>query len=267
MKRTCSSKERRSKILNILRDKRKITVAEMASLFQVSEVSIRNDLQFLEEKELLLRVKGGAVNINTANESEDIAITKKQQSHSDEKRIIGKVASEFIKEGETIIIDSGTTTLEVAKNLEKFNNLTIITNGINVAEQLAQYDRFSVIVLGGYMRSVSLSTVGMTAESTLRNFFVDKLFLGVDSFNLEKGLSTPNAEEASLNRAMIDCAKEVIAVFDSSKLEKRSFAFIAAMDKINVIITDNGISEEYREKIEHAGINLIIAGEGNGEPE
>jgi Transcriptional regulators of sugar metabolism len=259
MKHKYSSKERRNKMLEMLRGQKKIMVTDMAEFFEVSEVSIRNDLQYLEEKQLLLRVKGGAVNVNASSEYDDLSIGKKQQSHAEEKRIIGAVASDFIQDGETIILDSGTTTLEIARNLDKFTNLTIITNGINVAEELARYDKFSVIVLGGYMRSVSLSTVGMTAESTLKNYYVDKLFLGVDSFNIDKGFTTPNAEEASLNRAMIECAREVIAVFDSSKLEKRSFAYIAGMDKVNCIITDSGISAESSERIERAGIKLVIA--------
>jgi DeoR family transcriptional regulator of aga operon len=259
MKHKYSSKERRNKMLEMLRGQKKIMVTDMAEFFEVSEVSIRNDLQYLEEKQLLLRVKGGAVNVNASSEYDDLSIGKKQQSHAEEKRIIGAVASDFIQDGETIILDSGTTTLEIAKNLDKFTNLTIITNGINVAEELARYDKFSVIVLGGYMRSVSLSTVGMTAESTLKNYYVDKLFLGVDSFNIDKGFTTPNAEEASLNRTMIECAKDVIAVFDSSKLEKRSFAYIAGMDKVHCIITDSGIPAESRERIERAGIELVIA--------
>ena len=259
MKHKYSSKERRNKMLEVLRSQKKIMVADMAEFFEVSEVSIRNDLQYLEEKQLLLRVKGGAVNVNASSEYDDLSIGKKQQSHAEEKRIIGAVASDYIQDGETIILDSGTTTLEIAKNLDKFTNLTIITNGINVAEELARYDKFSVIVLGGYMRSVSLSTVGMTAESTLKNYYVDKLFLGVDSFNIDKGFTTPNAEEASLNRTMIECAKDVIAVFDSSKLEKRSFAYIAGMDKVHCIITDSGIPAESRERIERAGIELVIA--------
>ena len=234
-------------------------VTDMAELFGVTEVSIRSDLQYLEDKQLLIRIKGGAININAANDFEDISISNKRLSHSPEKQAIGKLAACFIKDGETIILDSGTTTLEIAKNLSDFNNLTIITNGINIAEELAQYDKFSVIVLGGYMRSISLSTIGMSAESTLKNYYVDKLFLGVDSVNLEKGLTTPNAEEASLNRTMIDCAKQVIAVFDSSKLDKRSFAFISNIDKIDVIITDNKISDASREQINRIGIKLFTA--------
>ena len=244
----------------MLREQKKIMVADLASFFHVSEVSIRNDMEYLEGKQLLIRVKGGAVNVNPGNEFEDIPIDNKQLSHSPEKQAIGKFAAGFIKDGETIILDSGTTTLEVAKNLGHLNNLTIITNGINIAEELARYDKFSVIVLGGYMRSVSLSTIGMSAESTLRNYYVDKLFLGVDSVNLEKGLTTPNAEEASLNRTMIDCAKEVIAIFDSSKLDKRSFAFISKIDAIDVIVTDDNIADDSREKIERAGIKLHTVG-------
>ncbi|MDD4033452.1 MAG: DeoR/GlpR family DNA-binding transcription regulator [Bacteroidales bacterium] len=258
MKRKYTSKERKSLLLEMLRNNNKILITDLVRIFEVSEVSIRKDLEDLEEKKLLLRVKGGAVNIHQLNDMDDLSIDRKQLKNAREKQLIGKYAASLIKENETIILDSGTTTLEIAKNLAKYNNLTIITNGLNIAMALAGYNRFSVIVLGGNMRSVSISTVGMLAESCLRNFYCDKLFLGVDSFNIERGISTPNIEEASLNQAMISAAKEVIAVFDSSKFEKRSFAFIASLDKINTIITDSGISEEIREHIERKGIKLHI---------
>lgn len=258
MKRKYSSKERKSLIIEMLREKNRIMIADLTNKFGVSEVSIRKDLADMEEKKLLLRVKGGAVNIHQYD-MDDISIMYKQQKHVEEKQLIGKLAASLINENETVIIDSGTTTMEIAKNLEQFDNLTIITNALNIAIYLSEFDKFSVIVLGGYMRSVSMSTVGMIAESSLSNFYCDKLFLGVDSFNVEKGLSTPNIEEASLNQAMLEAAKEVIAVFDSSKFERRSLAFISSLDKINTIITDDGISKENKEYIEKKGIKLLIA--------
>lgn len=258
MKRKYSSKERKSLLIEMLREKDRILISDLTKSFDVSEVSIRKDLADLEEKKLLIRVKGGAINIHQSNDADDISILHKQQKNIKEKQLIGKLAASLIKENETIIIDSGTTTMEVAKNLDSFNKLTIITNALNIAEYLAGYDRFSVIVLGGYLRPLSMSTVGMLAESALGNFYCDKLFLGIDSFNLQKGLSTPNIEEASLNQVMIASAKEVIAVFDSSKFEKRSLAFIASLDKINTIITDSHISTDNKKFIENKGIKLYV---------
>lgn len=258
MKRKYSTEERRSIILNTLHDEGRVSVASLVDTFEVSEVSIRKDLAVLEEKQLLVRVKGGAINIHQSGEFDDNSITEKQKLHSREKQILGKYAASLINENETIIIDSGTTTMEIAKNLDHLKKLTIITNSIDIAMTLNRYDKFTVILLGGTMRVISHSTVGMLAEYAMKNFYCDKLFLGVDSFNIKDGLSTPNIEEASLNQAMISAAKEVIAVFDSSKFGKRGFAHIAKLDKIDMIITDSNISNEYRQHIESAGIKLEI---------
>ena len=258
MKKKYSTEERRSIILNTLHDEGKVSVVSLVETFGVSEVSIRKDLAILEEKQLLIRVKGGAINIYQFGEYDDNSITDKQKLHTREKQILGKYAASLINENESVIIDSGTTMMEIAKNLDHLKRLTVITNSLDIAITLNRYDKFSVVLLGGNMRALSHSTVGMLAEHAIKNFYCDKLFLGVDSFNLKDGLSTPNIEEASLNQAMIAAAKEVIAVFDSSKFGKRGFAHIAKLDKIDMIITDSNISDEYRQYIESAGIKLEI---------
>ena len=258
MKKKHSTEERRSIILNKLHDEGKVSVVSLVETFGVSEVSIRKDLAVLEEKQLLVRVKGGAINIHPSGEYDDSSISDKQKLHAREKQLLGKYAASLIRENESVIIDSGTTMMEIAKNLGHLKRLNIITNSLDIAITLNRYDKFSVVLLGGNMRALSHSTVGMLAEYAMKNFYCDKLFLGVDSFNLKDGLSTPNIEEASLNQAMIAAAKEVIAVFDSSKCGKRGFAHIATLDKINMIITDSNISGEYRQFIESAGIKLEI---------
>ena len=231
MKRKYSIEERRSKILNMLHTDGRVFVEQLVETFDVSEVSIRKDLAVLEERKLLVRVKGGAIILHQTDDFDDMSISSKQRLHAREKQLIGKYAASMIHDGERIIFDSGTTTMEVAKNLEGFNHLTIITNALDIAITLNNYNRFTVIVLGGTMRAVSHSTVGMISESALKNIFCDKLFLGVDSISIKDGLSTPSLEEASLNQAMIGAAKEVIAVFDSSKFGRRTFAHIASLDK------------------------------------
>lgn len=258
MKRKFSAEERRSLLLNQLKADGKIYVTDLMKQFGVSEVSIRKDLAVLEEKKLLLRVKGGAVDMHQSGDYDDMTISQKQHLHAREKQLLGKFAASMIRNGETIILDSGTTTMEIAKNLEGFNDLTVITNALDIAITLNHYDRFSVIALGGKMRSVSYSTVGMLAESALKNFYCDKLFLGVDSVSIKDGISTPNLEEASLNQAMINSAKEVIAIFDSSKLGRRSFVHIAPLDKIDTIVTDSGISPDFKDYVEASGIKLHI---------
>lgn len=258
MKRKIGTEERRSAILNMLNEEGRVMIAPLVKAFGVSEVSIRKDLAILEERKLLVRVKGGAIVMRQNAEQDDLSITHKQKLHAHEKALLGKYAASLIKENETIIIDSGTTMMEIARNLDAFQNLTIITNSLDIALILNRYERFNVIVLGGSIRIISHSTVGMLAEMGLKNFYCDKLFLGVDSANTRDGLSTPNIEEASLNQAMISSAREVVAVFDSSKIGRRSFAHIADLSKVNTIITDSNAPEDFRSFVRNAGIDLHV---------
>lgn len=189
----------------------------------------------------------------------DMPINNKGLFNKPEKQAIGRLAASLIEEGNTILLDSGTTTLEIARNLGRFRRLTIITNAINIAVELLRYKRFNVILLGGNLREPSQSTIGPVAEANLKLFYCDKLFLGVDSFDVECGLSTPNIEEANLNQMMLSMAKQVVAVFDSSKVNKRNFAFIASVDKIDVIVTDNKLPSNLRAQLRSLGLQLCLA--------
>ncbi len=254
-----STSERRAAILQELKIHPEITVNELSKFFSVSEVTIRKDLNELKKRNLLTRIRGGAIRLPDASMGGDLEIKDKQLFNYKEKRAIGKLAASLINDNETIMLDSGTTTLEIARNLQRFRNLTIVTNAINIAIELSNYKRFTVILLGGHLRDSSLSIVGPLAESTLKIFYCDKLFLGVDSFNLEKGVSTPNIEEANINQTMMSMSKETIAVFDASKFNKRSFTFIAPVEKIDTVVTDEGISTDIKNKLNSLKINLYIA--------
>jgi DeoR family transcriptional regulator, aga operon transcriptional repressor len=225
----------------------------------VTGVTIRNDLAQLEKKRVLIRARGGAIKLEQNFADEDYPLSDKQKKHLLEKREIGKKAAELIDENNTIIIDSGSTTYELAKNLKKFNDLTVITNALNVATILAEFNNINVIVPGGMLKKNSLSLVGILAEKGFKDYFCDKLFLGVDGFDLDFGISTPNPEEAHLNQVMIEISKEVIVITDSSKFQRRGFAFIAPVNKINTVVTDKGISAENKNKLENLGVNVIIA--------
>ena len=238
-----SAKERRAQILQLLKSSPKILVSSLSQMFNISEVTIRKDLEELENRNLLIRVRGGAIRLPKLNIAEEQATTEKKRFHYREKRSIGRMAATLIQENETIILDSGSTTMEIAKNLHSF-------------KQLSKYKRFNVILLGGHLRDSSLSTVGPIAENTLKIFYCDKLFLGVDSFNLERGVSTPNIEEANINQTMITMVKETIAVLDSSKVNKKSFAFIAPVSKLSAIVTDNNMPLDIKTQIKKMGVKL-----------
>lgn len=254
-----STVNRRIKIIELLKANGQVNVSDLSESLGVTGVTIRNDLVQLEKKRILIRARGGAIKIEQNFAEEDFPLSDKQKKHLNEKREIGRRAAELIEENNTIIIDSGSTMYEMAKNLKKFNELTVITNALNVATLLAEYSNINIIVPGGMLKKNSLSLIGILAEKGFKDYFCDKLFLGVDGFDLNFGISTPNPEEAHLNQIMIGISREIIVVTDSSKFQKRGFAFIAPVNRINTVVTDQGILPENKVKLESLGVKVIIA--------
>ena len=254
-----SAKERRAMILALLDKENEVSVTKLSKALGTSEVTIRKDLTNLQNRNLLVRTRGGAIRRPVENLNEDTAISQKRMFNFQEKERIGQLATTLIKNGDHILLDSGTTTMEIAKNLDKFTDLTIVTNALNIAEELMKYKRFTVVMLGGHVRINSHSTIGPIALKDLSHFTNYKLFLGIDSFSFENGISTPNMEEAILNQAMIAQASEVIAVFDSSKFNKRSFCHIANAEQIHAIVTDKNIPIGYKSRLNEQNIKLYLA--------
>jgi DeoR family transcriptional regulator, aga operon transcriptional repressor len=253
-----STVERRKNILTQISDKGQVLVHELSQEFKVSEVTIRNDLEQLEKKNMLIRARGGAIKTE-GGVGIDYRLSEKDKLHFTEKSRIGKKAAELIDDHDTIIIDSGTTTMEVAKNLGHLTDVTVICNALNINSQLLQMNQVHLIIPGGYLRRNSLSLVGPLAERNLQNLYVDKVFIGVDGFDTRHGIYTPNIEEAHLNEIMIKIAKEVMVVADSSKFARRSLAYICGLEKIHTVITDAGITDEDKKRLEDSGIRVIIA--------
>jgi DeoR family transcriptional regulator of aga operon len=251
--------ERRMIIMNKLTDSHQVYVNELSNEFGVSEVTIRNDLKNLEKNKILIRARGGAMKMEPVV-SYDRLLWEKDKINSREKHRIGIAAAALIKESDTVIIDSGTTTMEVVKNISpKITSLTVITNALNIANQVVLNQNINLIIPGGNLRKNSLSLVGSLAEKSLKNFYVDKVFIGVDGFDTQHGISTPNIDEAHLNQVMIEIAKEVIVVADSSKFARRSLAFICSISRINTVVTDHGIRSIDKKILEDAGVKVIIA--------
>ncbi len=252
-----STVRRRTVILEKLETDNQVNVGQLSEELGVSEVTIRNDLSQLEQKNLLVRARGGAIKISRVGM--DHQLSEKNKINIKEKRKIGKAAAKLINDSDTIIIDSGSTTAELANNMEGFSSLNVITNAINIASQLSAQKNINVIVPGGFLRKESLSLVGAPAENTFQNYYCDKLFLGVDGIDVEHGLSTPNIEEAHLNQKMISISKQVIVLADSSKFNKRSLALICPIHQIDVLISDEGLPKDIRKQLESLDIRVIIA--------
>ncbi len=249
--------QRRTLILEKLEEEGQIYVNDLSKQFGVSEVTIRNDMLRLEKKHMLIRARGGAIKANRVGI--DYELSKKHKLNLEQKQRIGKRAATLIEEGDTIIIDSGTTTLEMTKNISRGSHITVITNALNIANQLVHSQNKQVIIPGGFLRKESLSMVGTPAEKSLKNYLCDKLFLGVDGLDIEYGLMTPNIEEAHLNQTMIKISQQLIVLADSSKFYRRSLAVICPISKINILVTDDGIPANYKANMEKLGVDVIIA--------
>lgn len=246
---------RRSQILQILDDLGQVNVNTLSEQLGVSEVTIRNDLDKLEKSKLLVRAHGGA--FKTSNIA--LTVTEKKRINLDAKRLIGKKAISLIEEDDSIILDSGTTTFEIASRLGNFKKLIVISNALDIINNLAQYQNVQVFVPGGYLKEFSMSLVGPMAERNFRQLYCKKLFLGIDGVKPNVGVFTHHMEEAYLNQIMIDIAEEVIVVADSTKFKRTGLAFIEGFHKIHKVITDVGIDEETVRMLEKNNVEVIIA--------
>lgn len=250
------NEERRRHILEILNRDGRVLVVDLAKQFRTSQVTIRKDLDSLQAHGRIHRSHGGAL---PARESalEDPTLREKQKLHRAEKLRIAAAAAHMVQEGQVVILDSGTTTAAIARALREFENLTIITNAVNIAAELSGAS-LEVILTGGTLRKNSFSLVGPIAEETLRRLNADILFLGVDGFDVQRGLTTPNLPEAKVNRAMMDVARVVVAVCDSSKFGRRSLSSIAPPTGVHHLITDRGIPKPDLAALKKAGIQVTL---------
>lgn len=252
--------QRREKILELIQEDGQAKVVNLSRLFKVTEVTIRQDLERLEKDGLIVREHGGAflknANANVRN------LTLQNQDHLDEKIMIARKAVEFIHDGDTIILDSGSTTTEIAKLLVgNYNNLTVITNALNIAIILGAELGINVVVTGGEFKAPTLSLTGQKAADFFQNLHVDKLFLATAGIALKSGLTYPGISDICVKRAMIESANEIYLVADSSKIGKSAFASLGAISLINYLITDSSIQEDDINWLKNNEIQFLIAGE------
>lgn len=252
-----SPAERHNYILNTLRIQGYVTVAGLCQDMNVSEATVRRDLRNLEARDLLYRTHGGAN--PTHHHIYDRPVSEKAGQYAEEKRRIGAAAARLVEPHDSVILGSGTTVIQVAKHLASTSHLSIVTNAMNVALELVHLPQAELFILGGLVRLTSTSAVGPVAETMMARFACRKLFLGVDGFDLEHGLTTSNALEAHLNQRMIIAAQETIIVTDSSKFGLRGFSHICNLDTVDKVITDSNLPEAFATGLLDAGIEVIQA--------
>lgn len=252
------TEERRGAIVSLLHEKGKVQVKDLSRRFETSEVTIRSDLKTLHQRGLVYKSHGGAVLPTFVSSEQNLSLKEKTVRQTNEKSNIGAAAAEFIKDGETIILDSGTTTHEIAKRIKDRKNLTVITNGVNIAAELVGNRSIQIILLGGILRHGALSVVGHFAEEILAQLTADKLFMAADGCTLEFGISTPKFEESRINQAMVAISREKYLVADSSKFGKNSLSRIVSLWEMDGVITNRDLPVEYQEEIKSRGLRLVL---------
>jgi DeoR family transcriptional regulator of aga operon len=250
--------ERRRLIVGLVEQHGKVTVDDLAALFDISPVTIRSDLDALARSATIVRSHGGA--LPALVEPEDSPLSTKEMRRDGKKWRIGQAAARLVKDGETIILDSGSTTLEIARAIRqrKLNELTVITNGLQIAFELSAISFIRVIMLGGLLQPSSLSFAGLGAEQLLSQLSIDRLFLGVDGIDPEVGVTTLDPQEALLNALMIRVSREVVGVFDVSKLGQRSLSVIAPVSALNIAITEKKANAKFVQAMTDKGIRVVL---------
>jgi DeoR family transcriptional regulator, aga operon transcriptional repressor len=250
------SEERRRAILDMIKEDGRVVVRDLAKRFHTSLITIRKDLEFLHHQGQLERTHGGALPVKSGALM-DSSLQEKERLHHAEKTRIAAAAVRMISKDQVIILDSGTTTTAIARSCRHLKNLTIITNAINIAAELA--DSFvEVILTGGALRKNSFSLVGPLAEESLRKLSADLFFLAVDGFDVHYGLTTPNLLEARVNRAMAESSRRTIVVCDSSKFGRRSLSLIIPTAAVHRAITDKNISKRDLMTLREAEIEVTL---------
>ncbi len=249
--------ERRRRIRELVAEQGRVTVAALAAMFDISQVTARNDLNALAEIGAVVRTRGGAL---AQRDDEDLPIGVKQNLRRAEKVRIAEAAVRLIGEGQTIVLDSGTTTAEIAKQIRglKLQSVNVITNALNIAVLLAGAPHVTLVMLGGVLRPSSYSLGGPQAEAALQGLHADILFLGFDGLDPEIGVMTPHLLEARLNARMLEIARSVVAVGDSSKIGRRSLSVIAKIEQVDRIITDAGAAPEAVEALRSRGAQVEL---------
>jgi DeoR family transcriptional regulator, fructose operon transcriptional repressor len=251
--------ERRNHLVGILREQPGIRVPDLASLLEVSEGTIRNDLRALAASGQLTRVWGGGIPVEDQGVSP--TFTARARMNQPAKRAIARMAAALVADGDSILLDASTTVYQMAYFLQDRRNLTAITNGIGVGRELAREISTTVILLGGILRPDGSAVTRPLAEHFLQDLHIKTAFLSSSGFSIEAGLTEVDLHEAQLKRNMITSAGQLVALIDSSKFGKVDLTSCARIEQISHIFTDNALSMEWQEKLDRAGLSYTLCGD------
>ena len=239
--------KRRDQILDILKDRGKVKVSELSSIFGISEVTIRNDLTELENEGLLKRMRGGAV--STQKAYFNMSLNDRMDMQKEQKKLIAKKVASFVNEGDTLMLLSGTTTYYVSKELMDIKNITIITNSLTVAHELSFCKYINVILLGGNIDAQYQFTYGDDAVSQLQKYRADMMIASVDGISADKGITTYHYLESEVTKQMMQRSNRVLVAADYTKIGREGFAYIDSAENIDVLVTDGRVDNEELTKL------------------
>jgi DeoR/GlpR family transcriptional regulator of sugar metabolism len=251
--------ERRKKIKELLIKNTAVKVSDLVDLLSVSEETIRRDLLQLEKEGVAIKNYGGAILSEALQryEMSILPVTQRQLQYSIEKELIGRAAAELVQDDQIVILDAGSTTFQVGRHLNQ-KDLTIITNALNIAEECSKEETASIYLLGGKLRRNSMSLVGPQAESELKKFSADYVFLGTAGISLRQGFTSSDLYEAEIKRAMVSAGQKIVVVADHSKLQKAGLTPYCDFEEIDIFITSDRVDIETLRKIEGKGIEVIV---------
>ncbi|NLY21160.1 MAG: DeoR/GlpR transcriptional regulator [Tissierellia bacterium] len=247
--------ERRNKILELLNVSGFVQVSELTDILEVSVETVRRDLEYLEKKEKIKKVHGGAILENFDN-LEVFNIRNKE--YSKEKEEIANIAIRFISDGQSIAMDSSTTNLAIAKKLKSnFKNLTIVTNSLLIALELSDIENFNIFSTGGKLIPSQYCFIGNIAINNLDNFVIDTSFLSTSGISLSSGITDYNFYDVDIQKKMIDISNKTIILADNSKFDKSALVKVANLNEIDLIITDSNIDEDILNIYKDNGVNIV----------
>jgi DeoR/GlpR family transcriptional regulator of sugar metabolism len=252
--------DRRQSLLELLRKQPGLSVAELAQILGVSEGTVRNDFNALEQEGRLKRIHGGAV-LNGQNQFQSNSFSRRFQQNAAAKIAIAREAAMLVHDGDSILLDASSTDYYLALALSGHNRLRVMTNGFEVARELAQNSTNTIILIGGVVNKDSSSVTGLLSEQIIAEIHVEKAFFSSSGFSLERGMTEVHFEEAQLKRKAIESAKQVIALIDSSKFGKEDLTPFARPMQITCLFTDSGITEEWKTRLQSANIPFTVCGD------
>jgi len=249
--------ERQKQILSLLTRQRRLSVTEIVKQFSISEATARRDLESLTLQGKAQRVHGGVIAVEQA--PPELPILERENEQMEEKTRIGQAAASLVADNETLFLGSGTTVVEVARNLRNHKNLTVITNSLPVLNILAGIKGITVISLGGMLRDSELSFIGHITEQALIEVHADKVFMGTRGASLEHGFTNDYLQETLTDRAILKSGREVIMVADHTKVNRVSTVLLAPLSSIHTFVTDSGVDNKFVRALKQQAIQVVIA--------